>query len=70
MKALNRYRARRCGRTLRRYDTDSEPTGCLADFLADARHWCDHHGHDYADIDRRAYWNYAEEVAAVRRGKP
>jgi hypothetical protein len=54
-------------RTLRCYDTDSEPTGCLADFLADARHWCDRNGRSYAELDRRASWSYAAEVAEARR---
>lgn len=68
MKALNRCRSRRCERALRRYDTDFEITGCLVDFLADARHWCDRHGHSFAKLDRKAHEHYLEEVTAARRG--
>jgi hypothetical protein len=68
MKALNRYRALRCDRALRRYDTDFDITGCLIDFLADARHWCDRHGHIYTELDHMAYEHYCEEVVAARRG--
>jgi hypothetical protein len=70
MNALNRYRARRCDRALRSYDTSFDLTECLIDFLADARHWCDRHGHSYADLDRTANGHYCEEVAAARRGNP
>ncbi|MFN0007209.1 MAG: hypothetical protein ACKVXR_04815 [Planctomycetota bacterium] len=69
MKAVNRYRARRCGKALRRYDTDDDDTTCLVDFLADARHWCDRRGESYAKLDRSAYHHYAAEVAAARRSK-
>lgn len=65
MKALNRYRARRCDRALRRYDTAFEATYCLVDFLADARHWCDRHGHSYVELDRKAYRHYIEERGAA-----
>lgn len=63
MKALNRYRAMRCGKALRQYDTDFEIEGCLIDFLTDARHWCDRKGLGYADLDGRAHDHYLEEVA-------
>jgi hypothetical protein len=68
MKTLNRTRARRCDRALRDYNTRSETADCLSDFLADARHWCDRHGHSYAELDRQAYSHYIEEVAETRRG--
>lgn len=58
---LNRNRARRCGKVLRRYGTDDTDPGCLIDFLTDARHWCDLHGHCFGDLDRIAYGHYSAE---------
>jgi len=70
MKALNRYRARRSDRALFSYDTGCEPVEQLTDFLADARHWCDNNGYDFAALDRQAYGHYfAEALAAVRERK-
>jgi hypothetical protein len=59
-------RAARCGKTLGRYGTDNTPEGCLVDFLADARHWCDRSGEDYAALDRRAYQHYLAELHEKR----
>lgn len=57
----NRRRARRCGKVLRGYGTDDTDPGCLIDFLADARHWCDMHGQCFGDLDRIAYQHYIAE---------
>ncbi len=62
----NQQRAARCGRALKRYGTDEGPETCLVDFLADARHWCDREGEDFADLDRRAYRHYLAELHAER----
>lgn len=66
MNATNRYRSLRCARALTRYDTDFEPTGCLIDLLADARHWCDRHGNDFAQLDRQAYEHYLSELHVAK----
>jgi hypothetical protein len=69
MKALNRYRACRCRRALRGYDTDEDMATCLIDFLADARHWCERAGESYAKLDRKAFAHYrAERIAAGKEG--
>jgi hypothetical protein len=70
MNSLNKNRVRRCDRALRRYDTDSDLCCCLIDFLADARHWCDHHGRDYAKLDRIGRDHYLEEAASPRKEVP
>jgi len=70
MKALYCYRACRLGRALRAYATAFEPTECLVDLLADARHWCDRHGHSYVELDRTAFRHYLEQVASAPRRKP
>ena len=67
MNALNRHRIARCDRALRRYDTDFELTGCLVDFLTDARHWCDRHGHNFAALDRKARDYYRDELRAASK---
>ena len=33
----------------------------LIDLLTDARHWCDHHGESFAELDRIAYQHYIAE---------
>jgi hypothetical protein len=43
----NKQRAVRCGKALIRYGTDDDPGTCLADFLADAMHYCDANGEDF-----------------------
>jgi hypothetical protein len=58
----NNERVARFARVLKRYGTDNTGAGCLTDLLADARHWCDRHGEDYAALDRRAYDHYLTEV--------
>ena len=59
---INLSRAKRCAKTLRRYGTDDTDPGCLTDFLADARHWCDQHGHSFGDLDRIAHDHYLAEL--------
>jgi hypothetical protein len=63
----NKQRAKRCADTLRHYGTDDTDPGCLADLLADARHWCDQHGECFAELDRRGYQHYLAEVVEARR---
>jgi hypothetical protein len=67
MTISNIQRAERLADVLRRYTTDNTDAGCLTDFLADARHWCDQNQQDYADLDRRAYQHYVVEVVDERR---
>lgn len=63
-------RARRCDEVLRVYGTDFTSRGCLVDFLADARHWCDRNGHCFAELDRLAYEHYAAERGEAGRRQP
>jgi hypothetical protein len=62
----NKARAARCGKALKRYGTDDTIRACLIDFLADARHWCDRSGEDYAALDRLAYDHYLTEIHEER----
>jgi hypothetical protein len=59
---LNLNRAKRCEAVIRRYNDDCDETSNLIDFLADARHWCDHHGLCFADLDGRAHRHYLAEA--------
>lgn len=34
----------------------------IIDLLTDARHWCDRHGEDFANLDRIAYQRYIAEL--------
>jgi hypothetical protein len=63
MKTNNRNtaRAKRCNAVLLNYGSD-DTTGCLIDFLVDARHWCDRHGESFAALDKRAHQYYAAEL--------
>jgi hypothetical protein len=70
MKTVNRYRAHRCDKALRHYDTDFDTKTCLIDFLADARHWCDRQGESYSALDRTAHEHYSAEALAARKGQP
>ncbi|MBY0461255.1 MAG: hypothetical protein K2V38_28355 [Gemmataceae bacterium] len=65
----NDRRARRIGHILKWCsDWDAPPEG-LIDLLADARHWCDRHGHSFAHLNRLASHHYAAEVT-VTGGRP
>lgn len=55
------FRADRCEKALCEYGDAENAETSLTDFLADARHWCDEHGHSFADLDRLAYQHYAAE---------
>lgn len=68
MPFTNKNRAARCAKVLARYRTGDTKTDCLVDFLADARHWCDRNGQDYARLDRLAYDHYIAEVNEERGG--
>ena len=61
-KFTNTNRAARCAKVLKRYGTDDTPKGCLVDFLADARHWCDQSGEEFGKLDRQAYQHYLCEI--------
>jgi hypothetical protein len=62
MTPANRRRAMRIGHVLTWCkDWDSGREG-LIDLLADARHWCDRHGEDFAALDRMAYQHYLAEI--------
>ena len=58
-------RARKLERVLVTYDPQDEPLRTLVTLLADARHWCDRHGQDYSQLDRRGYLRY---LHLLRRG--
>ncbi len=45
------------------YDDTSDTA--IADMLSDLRHLCDARRLDFAKIDRRAYRNYADEMAGA-----
>jgi hypothetical protein len=66
----NQHRANRCSKALRRYGTDDTDPGCLIDFLADARHWCDRHGQSFADLDRIAHDHYLVELDEAKGRLP
>jgi len=58
----NARRAARIDRVLtRRKDSGSKREG-LIDLLADARHWCDRQGEDFAQLDRMAHQHYLAEL--------
>lgn len=65
----NMRRARRFGKTLRRYGNTDTLHGALADLLSDARHWCDRHDYSYWQIDHDAHELYLEELAEARGGR-
>lgn len=66
----NARHAERCAQAIRNYGDKCDEQTNLVDFLTDARHWCDRHGESYAELDRRAYRHYLEELAEGRRGAP
>lgn len=67
MNAYNKRRAARITKLLRHYCRYDPPETCLIDLLADARHWADLHGQDFAKLDRMAYDHYAAEVVIARQ---
>jgi hypothetical protein len=65
----NIRRAKRFAKALKAYGIADAMDGALADLLADARHWCDRHGHSYWQIDHDAHELYLEELAEARGGR-
>jgi hypothetical protein len=63
----NRHRADRIDRFLSHY-ADADASAALTDLLADARHWCDRNGEDFAELDRIAYQHYIAELDEQRGG--
>lgn len=63
----NAHRADRCESALAGYNDDYDTVANLIDLLADARHWCDRHGHCFGDLDRIAYDHYLAELWMERR---
>jgi hypothetical protein len=59
--------ARRCQLTLQHYNDERDTKANLIDLLADARHWCDRNGLNFAELDRVAYQHYAAEAFDARR---
>ena len=59
----NKQRAARTAKLLRQYNKYDLPESCLIDILADVRHWCDWHGHDFAKLDREAFGHYVAEIS-------
>jgi len=45
-----------------RYDCPDEPDTVVKDMLADLRHYCDEHGLDFAELDKKAHTYYRDEV--------
>jgi hypothetical protein len=45
-----------------RYDCPDEPDTVVKDILADLRHYCDEHDLDFAELDKKAYAYYLDEV--------
>lgn len=68
MKFTNKHRAARIGKVLARYQTGDTVADNLVDLLADARHWCDRNGQDFAELDRLAYDHYVSELDDERGG--
>ena len=66
MEPTNNQRAARCRKALNCYGTD-HARGCLIDFLADARHWCDRNSESFAELDRQAYQHYLAELHEERK---
>ena len=61
-------RANRLAKTLRRYSSADTELCNLIDVLADARHWCDSHGEDFAQTNRTAHGHYLWHVIDPRGG--
>lgn len=57
----NADRALRCNNALTAYNDEYDPHANLIDLLADARHWCDRQGQNFAELDRTAYQHYLAE---------
>lgn len=61
----NQRAAERCTESLRRYADgggESRHEARLIGLLADARHWCDEHGHSFDRLDRSAFDFYLAEL--------
>ncbi len=69
MTFTNKHRAARCRKVLASYKTADTLADCLIDLLADARHWCDKNGQDFANLDRQAYDHYVAELEEERGGR-
>jgi hypothetical protein len=58
----NSGRVERCNRTIEAYGDDIAESN-LIDFLADAMHWCETHGHSFRDKLRLAEEHHAAETS-------
>lgn len=68
IKSIAADRSARFNAALARYGDEGET--CIAkiiDLLADTRHWCDRHGHSFAELDRIAHRYYLVQLHAARR---
>ena len=70
MTQINHLRAMRIGHILTWCQDWSSGSAGLIDLLADARHWCDQHGEDFARVDRIAYQHYLAERNPTKGGNP
>jgi hypothetical protein len=61
-KLTNPQRSDRTEQMLARYSDDAARTN-LVDLLADAMHWCQANGHDFASILGTAQMHFETEVA-------
>ncbi|MFO0835790.1 MAG: hypothetical protein U0638_12525 [Phycisphaerales bacterium] len=57
----NRQRAERFDAAVRGYNDEYDDLANFIDLLADARHWCDHRAHSYAEAERVAHQHYLAE---------
>jgi hypothetical protein len=60
-KTLKRFQSERASR-VQSAMTGVADYGCIADLLADIRHFCDVHGLDYEQEDQTAYGHYLAEL--------
>jgi hypothetical protein len=58
----NRIRVHRCEQALLNYQTDDDLDTTLADFLADAMHWCQRRQSTFADALRIAELHFTAET--------
>lgn len=59
---MNNRMVKRATKALHEYaECDCDKEANVTDLLTDLRHYCDEHGIDYAEQDKRAYAHYVAE---------
>lgn len=66
----NTDRTLRCHSVLTVYNDEDDLPATLIDLLADARHWCNTHGENFAELSRIAYEHYLQECHAPNGRRP